>query len=67
MFNAMLGLYGRGEPIDAVTLAEELRRRGTLESLGGKSYIFTLVQTVPTASSTIHMAGSSRRTPGCAG
>jgi replicative DNA helicase len=31
MFNAMLELYGRGEPIDAVTLAEELRRRGTLE------------------------------------
>ncbi|HEX2180179.1 MAG TPA: replicative DNA helicase [Actinomycetota bacterium] len=56
MFNAMLELYGRGEPIDAVTLAEELRRRGTLEPLGGKSYIFTLVQTVPTASSAVHYA-----------
>lgn len=56
MFNAMLELYGRGEPIDAVTLAEELRRRGTLESLGGKSYIFTLVQTVPTAGSAVHYA-----------
>ena len=56
MFNAMLELYGRGEPIDAVTLAEELRRRGTLEPLGGKSYIFTLVQTVPTAGSAVHYA-----------
>jgi replicative DNA helicase len=56
MFNAMLELYGRGEPIDAVTLAEELRRRGTLEPLGGKSYIFTLVQTVPTPSSAVHYA-----------
>ena len=56
MFNAMLELYGRGEPIDAVTLAEELRRRGTLEPLGGKPYIFTLVQTVPTAGSAIHYA-----------
>ncbi|CAN5831379.1 replicative DNA helicase [soil metagenome] len=56
MFNAMLELYGRGDPIDAVTLAEELRRRGTLESLGGKSYIFTLVQTVPTAGSAVHYA-----------
>ena len=54
MFNAMLELYGRGEPIDAVTLAEELRRRGTLEPLGGKPYIFTLVQTVPTAGSAVH-------------
>ena len=56
IFNAMLELYGRGEPVDAVTLAEELRRRGTLESLGGKPYIFTLVQTVPTAGSAIHYA-----------
>jgi replicative DNA helicase len=56
MFNAMLELYSRGEPIDAVTLAEELRRRGTLESLGGKPYIFTLVQTVPTAGSAVHYA-----------
>jgi replicative DNA helicase len=56
MFNAMLELYGRGDPIDAVTLAEELRRRGTLESLGGKPYIFTLVQTVPTAGSASHYA-----------
>ncbi|MDQ4149131.1 MAG: replicative DNA helicase [Actinomycetota bacterium] len=56
MFNAILELYGRGDPIDAVTLAEELRRRGTLESLGGKPYIFTLVQTVPTASSATHYA-----------
>ncbi len=56
MFNAMLELYGRGDPIDAVTLAEELRRRGTLEPLGGKSYIFTLVQTVPTAGSAAHYA-----------
>ena len=56
MFNAMLELYGRGEPIDAVTLAEELRRRGTLEPLGGKPYIFTLVQTVPTAGSAVHYA-----------
>lgn len=56
IFSAMLELYGRGDPIDAVTLAEELRRRNTLESTGGKPYIFTLVQTVPTAGSAVHYA-----------
>ncbi|MGI8426770.1 MAG: replicative DNA helicase [Actinomycetota bacterium] len=56
IYLAMLELYGRGDPIDAVTLAEELRRRGTLENTGGKPYIFTLVQTVPTAGSAVHYA-----------
>jgi len=56
LFNAMLELYGKGEPIDAITLAEELRRRDSLESTGGKPYIFTLVQTVPTAGSASHYA-----------
>ncbi len=56
IFNAMLELYGKGEPIDSVTLVEELRRRSTIDSVGGKPYIFTLVQTVPTAGSAIHYA-----------
>ena len=56
MFRAMLELYGRGEPVDAVTLAEELRRRNTLESGGGKPYIFTLVQSVPSPGSAAHYA-----------
>lgn len=51
IFNAMLELYGRGDPIDFVTLTELLRRRESLESVGGKSYVYTLVETVPTASS----------------
>jgi len=56
LFNAMLELYGTGEPIDAITLAEQLRRRDSLEATGGKPYIFTLVQTVPTAGSASHYA-----------
>ncbi|MGH2810613.1 MAG: replicative DNA helicase, partial [Actinomycetota bacterium] len=56
IFRAMLDLYGKGEPVDAVTVAEELRRRNTLESSGGKPYIFTLVQSVPTPGSASHYA-----------
>ncbi|MGH2704322.1 MAG: replicative DNA helicase [Actinomycetota bacterium] len=55
-FQAMLDLYARGEPVDAVTLPEELRRRGTLEEIGGKSFIFTLVSSVPTPGSATHYA-----------
>ncbi|MGQ0678958.1 MAG: replicative DNA helicase [Actinomycetota bacterium] len=51
IFRAMMQLYGRGEPIDLVTLADELRRAGNLESVGGRNYLLTLVETVPTLSS----------------
>ncbi|MGH2721866.1 MAG: replicative DNA helicase [Actinomycetota bacterium] len=56
IFNAILALYGKGEPVDAVTLSEELRRMGMLESLGGKPYIHTLVASVPTAGAATHYA-----------
>ena len=56
IFNAILALYGKGEPVDAVTLSEELRRMGMLESLGGKPYIHTLVASVPTAGAASHYA-----------
>lgn len=54
IFEAILELYGRGDPIDSVTLAEELRRRGTLDQVGDRPYIFALVQSVPTPGSAEH-------------
>ena len=56
MFRIMLELYARGEPLDAVTLGEELRRRGNLDEFGGKPYLFTLVSSVPTPGSVGHYA-----------
>ena len=37
IFEAMLDIHERGEPVDLVTLVEELRQRGTLDSVGGVS------------------------------
>src|SRR5438445_11950847 len=56
MFKIMLDLYARGEPLDAVMLGEELRRRGNLDEFGGKPYLFTLVSSVPTPGSVGHYA-----------
>ncbi|MFA5890536.1 MAG: replicative DNA helicase [Actinomycetota bacterium] len=42
-------LFTQGEPVDAITVSEELRRRGKLEEIGGGPYIHTLVSSVPTA------------------
>ena len=47
IYEAILDIYDRGEPVDLVTLAEELRQRGTLEAAGGGTYISDLALAVP--------------------
>jgi replicative DNA helicase len=46
---AILELYGRGEPADAVTVSDLLGKRGELGRVGGGSYLHTLIASVPTA------------------
>lgn len=48
-FDTIVSMYEKGEPIDLVTVTEQLRRRGSLEQIGGIPYITTLASTVPTA------------------
>jgi replicative DNA helicase len=47
IYEAILDIYDRGTPVDLVTLAEALRQRGTLESVGGGIYISDLSMSVP--------------------
>ena len=49
IFEAILDLYGRGEPADAITVSDELRRRGELDRIGGSTYLADLIAGVPTA------------------
>ena len=57
VYDAILDLYGRGEPADAVTVAAELDRRGLLRRIGGAPYLHTLISTVPTAANAGFYAG----------
>jgi len=49
IFRAMDRLYRRGEPMDLVTLTEELRQTGELEGVGSVPYLIGLADAVPTA------------------
>ncbi len=49
IYNAITDLYGRGEPADAITVADELGKRGELLRLGGAPYLHTLLASVPIA------------------
>jgi DnaB-like helicase N terminal domain/AAA domain len=46
---AILGLYHRGDPVDAVAVGAELARSGDLSKVGGAPYLHTLISSVPTA------------------
>jgi replicative DNA helicase len=47
--DAIIDLYGRGEPADMVTVANELQRRGELQRIGGAPYLHTITASVPIA------------------
>lgn len=54
-------LFGRGEPVDLITLTEELRSRGQLENAGGVAYLTTLMNIVPTSANIEYYARIVRR------
>ena len=49
IFTAMVTLFERNEPVDLITLIEELRRRGELEKIGGEYYLTELTTKVTSA------------------
>jgi len=56
VFQSVLNLYSHGQAVDAVTVAEFLRRDGVLQDIGGAPFLFTLVSGVPTAANAAYYA-----------
>ncbi|MBK9055725.1 MAG: replicative DNA helicase [Chloroflexi bacterium] len=54
VYRAILDLHDRREPVDLITLTEELRRREQLEELGGEAYVIGLINIVPTSINAKH-------------
>jgi len=49
IFDALIALSERDEPADLITLTNELRKMNQLDSVGGASYLASLIDSVPTA------------------
>ncbi len=49
IYDAIITLNQRHEPLDFITLTEELRRREQLEEIGGEGYVIGLINAVPTS------------------
>ena len=62
IFDAALDLHERREPIDFLTICDELERRGQLNEVGGAAFLTTLVNIVPTSIHAEHYAHIVERT-----
>jgi len=56
LFELLLDLYDRSDPIDLLVVQDELRRRGQLDEVGGVEYIVTLAESVPSWDNAEHYA-----------
>lgn len=56
IYEAILAIFSKGDPIDVVSLISKLKTNGTLDRVGGASYITELIETVPAASNANYYA-----------
>jgi len=56
IYRGALALYARSEPVDAITLSDELEQQGTLEEVGGKVRVFELASLAPATANVKHYA-----------
>ena len=56
IYEAVISLYGHGMPADAITVSDELKKRGELTRVGGATYLHTLIAAVPTAANAQYYA-----------
>lgn len=56
IFEAIVALFDRNEPVDITTLSEELKKRQLLTNIGGTAYLTSLINSVPTAANVDYYA-----------
>ncbi len=62
VYRGALALYAKGEPVDAITLTDELEERGELEAVGGRVRLHELAALVPATANASHYARIVRET-----
>ena len=56
VFEGICNLYNNSKAVDLVTVSDELKRLGLLDSIGGVSFLTELVNSVPSAANVVHYA-----------
>lgn len=61
IYENILDLYGKNEPIDLLTLSNRLTEKNQIDDIGGRSYLAELTSSVATAANVVHYASIIRR------
>lgn len=61
IFESMLEVYNQHEPIDVLNVTNRLQERNVLDSIGGRSYLVTLTNAVPSAANILSYANITQR------
>ena len=56
IFSCMIDLFDRGDPIDSISVVDQLKKKKELKSVGGVYYITGLSESVPTTANVEHYA-----------
>jgi len=56
IFETMVELYRKHEPIDILSLSNRLNEKSLIEMIGGRAYLIQLSNSVPTSSHVVHYA-----------
>jgi replicative DNA helicase len=56
IYRAALSLFARGEPVDAITVADELEERGEVDAAGGRARVHELARLIPATANAAHYA-----------
>ncbi|MDR1438925.1 MAG: replicative DNA helicase [Clostridiales bacterium] len=57
IYHAILSLFEKSQPVDILTVGDQLKSRGSLERVGGMAYLGELASCVPTPENARHYAG----------
>lgn len=61
IFESIIELYGKNDPVDLLTLGNRLEERGLIDQIGGRSYLASLTNSVPTSSNVVYYASIVHR------
>lgn len=60
IFDAVMRLHGKGEPVDQVTVSNELGDAGEFDRVGGRQYVWQIFESLPTPANAMHYANIVR-------
>src|SRR3989344_1184339 len=60
IYETIINLFAKSQPIDLLTVASKLKEKKLLKEVGGEKYLTTLIESVPTSAHIEHYSNAVR-------